>query len=248
MIKINKIIETVHNFVRRTGFDITRYPSPTFESSRNQLLIYHDINVVLDVGANIGQYGERLRNAGYNKRIISFEPMSNEFKVLKEKCSADSLWECYQIGLGEEYAIMEINISQNSISSSLLPMLHRHETAAPKSVFINKENVQIKRLNDVVPRIVDFNSSKILLKMDAQGYELSILKGADDILSKVDMIESELSFVPLYEGQPLITDMVNYLDRKDFTLVYVNNGFTHETGHVLQADGLFVRSSVYPLF
>src|ERR1039458_2144175 len=88
---------------------------------------------VLDVGANKGEYGHRLRESGFQGRIISFEPQAAAFTRLQLACNADSCWTCLKLALGERNAAVEIHVAANSVSSSLLEMACRHVEAAPQS-------------------------------------------------------------------------------------------------------------------
>ena len=80
------------------------------------------INVVLDVGANVGQYGTGLRNVGYTGRIVSFEPLSTEFKQLSAKATADGAWQSLNFALGDVDGSSEINVSSEYTQVSSNPV------------------------------------------------------------------------------------------------------------------------------
>lgn len=231
----------LRTIINRVGFDIKRYPlRDSIDYRRIQLINNYGINLVFDVGANVGQYGKRLRQCGYKGRIISFEPLSSAFRVLSRSTSNDPLWECYQLALGDTEGALNINIAKNSISSSFLPMLDRHIKAAPNSVFIGQETVSVKCLDSIANTLIS-PTDRPMLKMDVQGYEMKVLIGAKNTLHQFYIIETEISLVPLYEGQPSLLDMVKYLEEQSFVLASIHNGFTDEKGHALQVDALFVR-------
>lgn len=82
----------------------------------------------------------------------------------------------------------------------------------------------------------------ILLKIDTQGYEEQVLKGANEIISKIKGIHLELSIVPLYEGQMLFEEMLNKLKEMGFALYHLSPGFQDSrTGRLLQVNGTFFR-------
>lgn len=210
-------------------------------SIRCKLIEYKDISLVLDVGANTGQYVSSLRQQGYDGKILSFEPLADEFARLSEIASKDSNWKCKQIALGSYNGLCEINRAGNSYSSSILPMLDRHVQNAPDSGYIGKETVSISRLDSLAKDTIGENE-RIYLKIDTQGYEMEVLKGAERILSKVEAIELELTVVPLYDRQVLYQQLIQYMDIMGFDLVWMERGFSDQTtGEVLQFDGIFLR-------
>ena len=210
-------------------------------SIRNPLMASRKISLVLDVGANIGQFASQLRRRGYKGRIVSFEPLAMEYAQLQENAAQDPEWECRHTALGSFNGTSEINRAGNSYSSSLLPMLERHIAHAPDSGYVGKEEVTIVRLDSLAQEIIKRND-RVYLKIDTQGYEMEVLKGSENILDKVILIELELTVVPLYENQVLYEEMAQHLNGLGYDLVWVEKGFSvPETGEVLQFDGIFLR-------
>ncbi len=72
------------------------------------------VDVVLDVGANSGQYAKALRRVGFKRHIVSFEPLSGTFSLLESKASKDPLWDCRQYALGDVDGTISINIAGNA--------------------------------------------------------------------------------------------------------------------------------------
>ena len=208
---------------------------------RLQIISKNGINAVLDVGANIGLYAEHLRNVGYKGKILSFEPLSSAYAELVRNAHNDPLWITFPIALGNEDRNAEINISANSYSSSILDMLSSHLESAPDSEYIGEEEIIIRRLDSIFKDICK-HDDKLYLKIDTQGYEKCVVEGAEKTLGSVDVLELELSFVPLYKDGPLFHEMLNLLYEKGFVLVHVEPGFTDpSTGQILQVDGIFQR-------
>lgn len=200
-----------------------------------------NIDVLLDVGANTGQYAQKMRAFGYTGKVVSFEPLSNIFEKLKQNSASDSKWEINNYALGKEDTEGVINIAGNMDSSSILSMLPEHEKNAPHSKYVGQQPIIIKRLDTVASSLYN-EQNNVMLKIDTQGYEESVLRGAEKSLKHIKMLQLEMSIVPLYESEMLFTDMVRFLDQQNFCLYGIENGFTNsKTGRLLQFDGIFVN-------
>lgn len=201
------------------------------------------VDVVLDVGANSGQYARGIRKAGFAGRIVSFEPLSAPFSILKKRASKDPLWECRRGALGDDDGTISINVAGNAgESSSVLPMLQRHQDAYPPANYVATEEVSINRLDTIASEI--FQPSDVaFLKIDVQGFEKHVLEGGKATVNdRCIGMQIELSFVPLYEGGPLIPEALDLLYSLGFRLTGMLPCFTDpRNGQMLQADGIFFR-------
>lgn len=208
-----------------------------------KLFDYHEISLMLDVGANEGQYSQLLREEGFAGRILSFEPLSTPYKILCSKCSKDSLWDApLKTAIGDFDGDIEINISKNSVSSSTLSILESHTCAAPQSEYISSELVKIHKLDSILPTYIQNTNEKIFLKIDVQGAELQVLKGAQKWLPLISGVQLEMSLVSLYDGQALYDELMEFMVKQGFYLVAIFPGFSDiHTGHLLQFDGVFFR-------
>src|SRR4051794_24589353 len=215
------VIGRLQMALRRGGLEVRRWRPP--EGRRAALMRSHGIQLVLDVGANRGQYGESLRTSGYEGRIISFEPLDAAYAALEARAAADPLWECRRVGLANVDGSAEIHVAGNSASSSLLPMRNEHIRALPQSAYVGTETIALSRLDFAVPDLPE--DANTMLKLDVQGYELHVLEGARHSLSKITVVETELSLVRLYDGQALFKDMTDYLYGAGFELVALEPGF-----------------------
>ena len=233
----------VKTVARSMDLEIVRVsPVATVAHRRLTMIHHHGIGTVVDVGANIGQYASGLRKSGYKEKILSFEPLSEAYKALAKNALSDPKWRAFQTAIGAEDGEADINIAGNSASSSLLPMLDMHLDNAPASRYRSTERVKMSTLDGVLKDVVS-NDSRVLLKIDTQGYEHQVLMGAKSLLRQVYVIECELSLGPLYEGQYLLQGMMKLLDEIGFKPVHIDPGFSDQrTGHCLQVDGIFVRS------
>lgn len=227
---------------RKLGADIVRYPTLRTEGQRlARLLRTHRIDVVLDVGANVGQYASGIRRAGFAGRIVSFEPLPQAFAELTRRCAADPSWSAVGLALGKQRGQTELNVAGNSTSSSVLPMLARHVAAAPESAYTTVCTVPIETLDDVFAEHVS-PTERCLLKIDTQGFEYEVLVGAAQSLGNIVGLQLEMSLEPLYEGQVLFKEMLEWVSERGFTLAALEPGFSDQTsGQLLQMDGIFFR-------
>jgi FkbM family methyltransferase len=200
------------------------------------------IDVVLDVGANAGQYAQRLRSdLGFEGRICSFEPMSLPFRRLQSRAAEDPKWQTFNFALGDVEGMATINIAANSESSSMLEMLPSHLEAAPESRFVGTEDVELRTLDAIFHDLCQPGEG-VYLKIDTQGFEGRVLRGADRSLPKIDTVEMEMSLTPLYSNEPTFGELYQLLLAKGYTVVGLEPGFTNpQTGQLLQADAVFHR-------
>jgi FkbM family methyltransferase len=224
---------------------VRNYPSE-FDWRRNLVneLTVHNVDVVLDVGANSGQYATGLRQADFDGRIISFEPLSKPFARLARSSSADPLWDCRQCALGDFDGTIAMNIAGNAgASSSILPMLHSHRDGLPQANYVGVEDVAIRRLDCLTPELLQQHETGFL-KIDVQGFEKQVIAGgASTINDRCVGIQLELSFVALYDGDMLIQEALDLVDSLGFALAGLAPGFVDvRNGRVLQADGVFFRA------
>src|SRR5690348_14983189 len=98
---------------------------------RMGLIARHGVSLVLDVGANAGQYASALRASGYSGEILSFEPIPDAYRRLAEAAVADALWQTRNVALGDRRSHLTLHVSANSYSSSFLQLTNRCVEAAP---------------------------------------------------------------------------------------------------------------------
>lgn len=230
--------------LRKTGIEILRFSPDCSDAARMQrILTHHNIDLVLDVGANVGQYGNYLREIGYVGKIVSFEPLADAYTRLLSASKKDPLWEIApRAAIGKSDGETTIHISRNSVSSSILPMLDSHMGSAPESAYVASEKVAMYKLDTIAPRYLDDKYKSIYLKIDVQGLETQVLEGALKILPGIKGLQLELSLVPLYEGEPLFKEMLERMDQLGYELYAIIPGFTDlKSGRLLQFDGIFFR-------
>jgi FkbM family methyltransferase len=223
----------------RAGWEL-RPTAGDAEKRRLKLLAAERIDLVLDVGANVGQFAMRLRSSGYRGRIVSFEPYAAAFRQLERSASRDPQWEARRLALSDSEGEAELNVAGNSFSSSLLPMAAAHLESAPDAAYVATERVPTARLDSLWDELA--RDSRVWLKLDVQGYEMHVLRGMGERLGDVRVVETELSLTPLYDGAVPWRDAVDWLEERGFALTGVDPGFEDpRSGRMLQFDGVFVR-------
>jgi len=170
------------------------------------------IDVVIDVGANIGQFGKSLRESGYRGRIVSFEPIASAFQVLSRAAAGDGTWEIHQCGLGAASGVAKLNVSELSVFSSILDSTGAGSLHDKRMAVDHIEEIEIRTLDDVGSGM----QGKILLKVDTQGYERQVIEGGRQLLPRVSGIMLELPIIHTYEGVWQFHEAVKFMDDAGF--------------------------------
>jgi FkbM family methyltransferase len=237
-----RLSKPVKNWIRheldRRGLELVADP---FGRRLVRMIHSRGIDTVIDGGANVGQFGQLLRSAGFAGRIYSVEPLSAAYAALAATAADDPRWTAERAAFSDAEGTLTINVSGNSVSSSALPMLDAHSSAAPESTYVGTESVRTVTVDAFVDRH-GIDPARTLLKLDVQGYERQALEGAAGILPAVGVIETELSLRTLYDGQALIDDVLAYLRDRGFALHALTPVLRDpRTGEYLQFDGLLTR-------
>jgi FkbM family methyltransferase len=233
-----RAVEQAVLLANRLGIDVTR---ELFKHRFLPALAGRGVDTVLDIGANTGQFGRQLRRAGYRDRIHSVEPLADAFAQLQRAAGRDRRWTVERAAVSDAAGTLTMNVSQNSVSSSVLPILERSVAAAPQTRYVATEPVPATTVDDLVAehRLVP---DRTLLKVDVQGYEQAVLAGAAKTLERFAAIRTEMSLVALYEGQVLMPELVEALTGRGFELWFLEPGFSEPgTRRLLQLDGVFLR-------
>ena len=225
---------------RRVGLELLRFnPTNSLDAARPLVLRDQGVDLVVDVGANEGQWARELRAEGYKGTIVSFEPLLSAHERLAHVAREDAAWIVHRLALGDRDGEGRLNVAGNAgASSSLLTMAESHEQAAPDARYVAQEIVPVSRLDALeLPA-----GERLMLKLDVQGAERAVLAGARATLQRVRVVECELSLVELYGGQALMGELVQWLGGMGFALWGLRPGLADGVrGQLLQADGLFVR-------
>jgi FkbM family methyltransferase len=237
------ISNKVKGLLRHVGVDIHRYqPSASTSAQTVTAMRHFEIDLVLDIGANVGQFAMDIRQGGYRGEIVSFEPLPDAYPRLQANSSKDDCWTIHpRCAIGDSTGEVEINVAANLASSSILPMLETHVASAPHSAYNGKQTVPLVRLDDVVQEYLH-SATRPFLKIDTQGYEWHVLNGATSTIDRCKGVLVEMSLADLYDGQPDWKKMISRLEDKGFQLWALQPEFTNQNdGRTLQMDGIFFR-------
>lgn len=210
-----------------------------------QLIGLHGAGTVLDVGANVGQYAKSLRAAGLDLPIVSFEPGGEAHAELLEAAADDPIWTVApRMAISDVCGTASLNVNARSDMNSLKPIAEVTLDAFPKAKPVTTEEVRTERLDQLIGDLDAVQPGPVFLKIDTQGCEAEVIRGAEGVLGRIVAIQLEMSLVPMYEGEPNYLDLTNELDRLGYDLHLVLPGyFSRVLGRQLQFDGLFVHRS-----
>lgn len=193
----------IRSFIQALGYEVIKSKrSPNFESHLKTIIGQGHFDVVLDVGANKGQFAKLVRKAGFAGQILSFEPVASTFLELERQTQSDSQWRVFQLALGETKEQKKINVFDASDFSSLLKPSEFGKKTFDQLRTMREELIQIDTLDNFLRESGLNHFGRILLKMDTQGFDLAVFRGAKDTLGCIHSIVSEVSFAPIYDGMP----------------------------------------------
>ena len=237
------IRKLIRNFLKTRGYDIIK----TYDvdaSGKIKILPFLRFKTVLDIGANQGQFLTEIFKSYPDLSFVSFEPLKEPYQKLLAFAKDKKNITTFNVALGNEDKEATIYRNQYTPSSSLLKMNQSHKDAFPYTQNAVEETIRIRRLDDVVKENPALFNGPFLMKIDVQGFEEQVLKGACDFLKKVDSIIIELNFEQLYENAPLFDDIYTLLKKEGFRYCgSIDQMKDPRTGAFLQADGLFKRMS-----
>jgi len=217
------------------------------QPKRLKLITDRRITTLLDCGSNSGQYVEELKKAGWSGKVFSFEPLSDAYGRLRAKAEAATDWQTYHFALGDENGESTIQIAGNSYSSSLLQFSADFKELRPDASPVGSETVTIRRLDDVVREEGITLEGPVMLKLDVQGFELSVLRGAVETLKQVSVLQCELALIPSYEGGATFVAVREFLRERGFVLAHLIDGHVnHQTGELREVDGIFLNTRLAP--
>ena len=208
--------------------------------AEHRRVLSRDLATVVDIGANRGQFALAARKWAPKARVISFEPLPGPASVFRRVFAGDDQVKLYQTAIGPEIEQRTIHVSARDDSSSLLPISTVQISMFPGTGEVATFDVSVGPLSEFVR--ADELRHPCMLKLDVQGFEFEALKGCQSLLTQFQWIYCECSFVELYSGQKLASDVIALLAEYGFVLNGLYNpSYSHE-GHCIQADLLFFRS------
>ena len=197
-----------------------------------------DCDLLLDVGANRGQFSLMARHVRPGLPICAYEPLTEEAEIFRRCLRGEAGVSLHCVALGETAGLAPMHISRRADSSSMLPIGRRQTEIFPDTEEVATRAVPVVPLDE---RAADWQAARrALLKIDVQGFELAVLRGARAALTHCQYVYVECSDVPLYVGQALFPEIADYLSTAGFRLLSRENE-SFANGVPVQADALFSR-------
>jgi len=224
---------------------LKRFTPSTSEALRTATIVNNlNIKYVLDVGANTGQFAESLYDFGFKGTTISFEPVSSCYKVLLKRSKKNSkLIVPERCAIGNEDKEVTINVTDDTVFSSILKITDYHSKLKPKSRIVKTESVKMYRIDSIIDNFIDPEEDSILLKIDTQGFEKEVLEGAKNTIKRLKAIKIEIPLTNIYNNtQFTFYQTIEFLKDHNFIPYSFNiEGVNLKTGRVHTIDGLFVK-------
>lgn len=199
----------------------------------------YDYDLVVDVGANEGQFCQIALRYFNKVDIYTFEPIPDVYDILVHRFKDEERVFPFNVGIGSTSTKKVFNIFNQSATSSFLEASKHQGEYYPGSIDRTKKiEVSLVSLSDILS---DTDHKNIFLKIDVQGYELEVLKGAENIFDKVNMILVECSFVEFYIGQPLFDDIYSFLKSKGYEYRGQIDSLIGSQGRPAQIDAVFEK-------
>lgn len=222
------MITKFKSLLRKKGYDIIRH------KQLPEWLHHHNVDLVVDIGANDGRYIDEIREAGWQGQIVSFEPQPAVFERLKKRMESNSNWRGYQIGLGSSDASLTMNSYGLDVLSSFLEMKEGDQT-------VELIEVPVRRPDSLLEEVWN-KCQRPFVKIDTQGFEMEILRGFGSRINEVIGWQIELSVTPFYEGQPKMEEVISCMRDNGFSLWRILPGLRDpSTLQAFELDGIFFK-------
>lgn len=195
-----------------------------------------DFRTVIDVGASRGQFALFATVSFPQARILSFEPLDEPLADLR-RVTGVRVISC-QTAIGAETGTVAINVSRQDDSSSVLGIGEQQQRIFPGTEAVERREIPITTLDEAVDLPL---ARPALLKIDVQGLELEVLKGASATLAEIDEALIECSFTELYEGQAMADEVIAHALGAGLRLVGIHGLHSTSSGGAVQADLHFRR-------
>src|SRR5882724_7629055 len=240
----------IRSFLQQFGYDIIKYKAPFIRDKVDKIsfqreykwLQDYNFKSIIDIGANQGQFSDKMRILFPRATIYAFEPLPGVFEKLKTNFAADKLFKSFNLGLGDSEGELEFWENEYSPSSSFLNMAELHKNNFEEAVESRKVTVLVDTLDHIF--VAENFAQPLLIKLDVQGFEDKVIRGGINTLQKASVIICELSFVQLYKGQSLFAELFEEFRRMGFDYAgSMEQLRSPESNQILQADGILIKQS-----
>ena len=223
---------------------INRHNSNIEISTLKYLFDRYQFDLVVDVGANKGQFYNFIRRKiNYKGLILGIEPSKNDFHILENLSQLDSNFKVLNMACGSEVGSARLNISKDTTMSSFYEIEDYSMRRFPNISYIESEEVKVETLAHILSNQSYLNSSsKIYLKVDTQGHDLQVVKGLGNWSKNIIGMQSEMSLIPIYKNIPFYYDVLKYYQSQNFNLlssIPVTRDKKDST--IIEFNGFFVK-------
>lgn len=243
MKKMKNFKIVIRDFIKKLlNIKIEKYiPEKDFDYRKNLYRTHFRINQIIDVGANKGQYAHSIFKYGFNGIVHSIEPLPELYNYLKLKESSN--WRIYNYAIGAQQKTIKFFKYSNIVSSSILKNSNSPYSREVNSEIIESFEVQMTTLDSLFAESFSYQD-RVWIKLDVQGYEWEAIIGAHKVLDNfTHVLEIELSFCQLYDGQKIYIDILNELHNRGWRIICINEECITKTSlETLQADFIFIKS------
>jgi len=218
------------------GYEIRRMQPQQAESVLSKV----DFATILDVGANTGQFSLAVLSLHPEATVHAFEPIPECFAALQNRFQGNSRFHAYCLAISDSNSVADFEVNESRASSSLLPLDETHKQMYPGARKTKKIQVNVMTLDSWAEgRVL---SRPILLKLDVQGNEFKVLRGASTVLPRVDYVLSEINLGAMYRGQASFQEIHDLLHRSGLEFIdFFPEKRAPDTLRCLFGDVLFAR-------
>lgn len=217
-----ELLQTQEELHRHAG-DVLRWgerlPHAAAHHHLRELLRLHRIDLVVDVGANRGQFGKLIRKLGYRGEIVSFEPQSAIRESLAHAAGLDGNWQVRPEAVAARSGEAVLHLYASDFLSSLHEVspdaLHRTSSDLRRT---GTETVPLISLDEIWPQLTKGSRRRVLLKTDTQGHDQEVFRGCTESLPDVQAVMTEGSAIPIYQESPRFPEIMNHLEGKGFAI------------------------------
>ena len=232
----------VRGVLRVMGYDVVRYEHSA--AQRLLGLMRPPIGAVIDIGANVGQFARVATEHFPQATLFCFEPLPSAFAALRIWAAgrAPDKTHLFNIALGDTNgrALMHLH-SDHEVSSSLLETTEVAEALYPLTRAQVPIQVDVSTLDEAMSPFLDAIDGNVLVKLDVQGFEDRVLRGATKTLARTQSIVLEIGLDPLYRKQAEFEGLISILDRHGFRYAGNLDQTYASDGHVVFVDAVFQR-------
>jgi FkbM family methyltransferase len=197
-----------------------------------------DPDVIFDIGANRGQTTSRYRAEFPRARIYSFEPHPDLFNQLQENVGRVDGVEVHQLAMGERPGKVTLHLNRFDMNHSLL---NQADDAQRWARVDHQDDIEVEASTvDVFCEEAGIDRVD-LLKIDTEGADLLVLRGAETMLARqqVGSAYVELLNVPIFSGQPYYFDIARFLFDRGYVMFDRYQIRYDKRGRVISSNGLF---------